>query len=871
LRNSVLTTLTDTDVRADASAVASAVLRGAMYDVTQQRHIESELQQQARLFQAVFNHAPDPMSIVSAERIIQSVNPALERVFGYQSEEVVGQTTAVLYADKQEWERLGRARFNTEFSLSSGPGETPTYARFRRKNGEIFPVEIYGDAIRDAAGETLGYLGVMHDVTHQMRVRDELRDNEERFRAFASAGSDWYWEMDAQLRFSYFSEPFTRVTGVAAEQLLGKTRQETRIAAVDDKTWTQHMEDLAAHRPFRQFVHSSTHTDGKVVWLAISGVPHFAEDGAFCGYRGSGSDITAQVHMEQALRDGEARFRQFAEMGADYYWETDEQMVFTSVYGRWGEFWGAQMEELIGKPRDPYMLIALGDAAAAEHARMIADHQPFTDLELRPPQADGVEKIVLASGSPVFDESGTFRGYRGASRDVTLERYMADQLAHQAAHDVLTGLENRRAFEQRLERVLQRAENSLTGHCLCYLDLDQFKVVNDTCGHAAGDELLRQVSSLLLEHIRTRDMLARLGGDEFGILLENCQLSGARVVAENIREALARFRFAWESKVFTIGVSIGVVSLTAGVNTVAQALSAADSACYVAKDNGRNHVHVHDGVDVQVTMRNSEMQWVERVSRAIEEDRLELWHQPIVRVAAGVDGGEHFEVLLRMRDEDGKILAPGLFLPAAERYDIASRIDRWVLSKTLHWLRTHPDQLARIALCSVNISGQSLSEDSFLDFARDALGQEGVPPQQICFEITETAAIRNLGAAKRFIRTIKGLGCRFALDDFGSGLSSFAYLKTLDVDFLKIDGMFVKDMDTDAVSLAMVRSINEVAHVMGKRTIAEFVENDAILERLGIIGVDFAQGYGIGHPVPLNTRLRSAGESTAGVVTPFRR
>jgi diguanylate cyclase (GGDEF)-like protein len=482
-------------------------------------------------------------------------------------------------------------------------------------------------------------------------------------------------------------------------------------------------------------------------------------------------------------------------------------------------------------------------------------------------------RLCLRVGRPVFDENGTFAGYRGASRDVTVERRMAEQLAHQAAHDVLTGLANRRAFEQRLKRVLQGGTREVPEHCLCYLDLEQFKVVNDTCGHSAGDELLRQVSTLLLEHIRARNTLARLSGDEVGILLEHCPLAGARIVAENSRQALAPFRFAWDGKLFTISVSIGVVPLSAEVDTVAQALRAADSACYVAKENGRNLVHVHDGVDVQVAQRNTEMQWVERVTPAIEADRLELWHQPIAKVSGSVDGAEHFEILLRMQDDDSKLLAPGLFLPAAERYDVASRIDRWVLNKTLAWLRAQRAQLLGIALCSVNISGQSLSEESFLEFTRDALSQEEVSAQLICFEITETAANRNLSAANRFIRMIKVMACQFALDDFGSGLSSFAYLKTLDVDFVKIDGMFVKDMDVDPVSLAMVRSINEVAHVMGKRTIAEFVENDAILERLRTIGVDFAQGYGVGYPVPLNPRgNRSAlAAPGSGVVTPFRR
>ncbi len=457
-------------------------------------------------------------------------------------------------------------------------------------------------------------------------------------------------------------------------------------------------------------------------------------------------------------------------------------------------------------------------------------------------------------------------------------RELADQLRFQATHDALTGLYNRYELERRLRHLLDDARRRRGEHALCYLDLDQFKIINDSCGHVAGDELLRQLAGQLQSSVFERDMLARLGGDEFGVLLEDCSLARAKKVADTLRRTIEDFRFRWDGRGFSIGVSIGLVPIVESSDSVTGILRAADSACYVAKDNGRNRVHVDDGEDAQVSRRNSEMEWVSAVARAIDDNRLELWYQPIAAVAsvAPVAGPDlHFELLLRLRGEDGTRVSPGVFLPPAERYGMASRVDRWVLARALAWFREHPRLAARVSLCSINLSGQSLSDDAFLDYACEALAGAGLPASRVCFEITETAAIQNLAAATRFIDTVKARGCRFALDDFGSGLSSFAYLKTLDVDFVKIDGMFVKDVDSDPVDLAMVRSINEIGHVMGKRTIAEFVENEAILKRIEGIGVDFAQGYGIGRPAPLDSLAGSPADDVdghpTGVVSPLQR
>ena len=355
---------------------------------------------------------------------------------------------------------------------------------------------------------------------------------------------------------------------------------------------------------------------------------------------------------------------------------------------------------------------------------------------------------------------------------------------------------------------------------------------------------------VLRGQVRERDTLARLGGDEFGVLMEHCSLAQAERVAKALREVIAGFRFLWEGRSFDVGVSVGLVSITEVSESIADILSAADRACYAAKDEGRNRVHVYREGDAELARRHGEMQWATRIPQALDEHRFHLVFQPIVPLDSGVSEGEHHEVLIRMEDEEGHIVLPGAFLPAAERYNLSVKIDRWVTGKALEWLEGDSKRLGNLFLCTINLSGLSLGDEEFLKSIIRQFDRTNIPPEKICFEITETAAIANLFNATRFMKALKELGCRFSLDDFGSGLSSFAYLKNLPVDFLKIDGVFVKDIVDDPIDLAMVKSINEVGHAMGKRTIAEHVENEAILETLKLpeIRVDYVQGYGIARP-----------------------
>jgi diguanylate cyclase (GGDEF)-like protein/PAS domain S-box-containing protein len=476
----------------------------------------------------------------------------------------------------------------------------------------------------------------------------------------------------------------------------------------------------------------------------------------------------------------------------------------------------------------------------------------------------GAESIAIDySVAPIRDRGANIVGAVLVIQDMSRERQYAARLSNLASHDALTGLLNRREFEQRLRAIVEHREAEEGQHAVLYLDLDQFKVVNDTSGHAAGDELLRQVGALLRPRLREGDVLARLGGDEFGVLLPHCPPAPALRIAEALRKAIVDFRFAWKNRSFTIGVSIGLVNLADGPHTLASALSAADAACYLAKDKGRNRVQVYRPEDSEVALRRGEMEWVHRLHRALAEDRLCLFSQPICAMHAPGAHSDHQELLVRLIDENNELIAPIAFIPAAERYHLMPSIDRWVI-RTAFRVITELRAAGNVGgTYAINISGASIGDDQFLDFVRESFARFRIPHASICFEITETTAVTSLSKAADFIGALREPGCRFALDDFGVGVSSFTYLKQLPVDFLKIDGSFVKNMLNDPVDAAMVEAIHRIGRVMGKQTIAESVETAATLDALRSVGIDYAQGNAIAVPsmfAPPGTRSRHSAE-----------
>jgi diguanylate cyclase (GGDEF)-like protein len=433
---------------------------------------------------------------------------------------------------------------------------------------------------------------------------------------------------------------------------------------------------------------------------------------------------------------------------------------------------------------------------------------------------------------------------------------LTDQLAYQSQHDALTGLANRQSFEEQLETALDAARKESCEHVLCHINIDHLHVINNSCGQAAGDELLRKVASLVAARIRERDPFARLEGDQFGILLKECSLDRAHSLVEGLLAALNQHRFSWDDQPFAISACIGVVAVNSRCKSVAAALSAAETACNVARDRGRNSIHFGSEKDRELTGRLDEMQWVARVQKALEEDQFVLYFQPIVPLQKSEDG-DHFELLIRMQGEEGEIIPPQHFLPAAEHYHLSARVDCWVIDAAVQWLQRHEPCLQRLSLCSINLSGLSVGNQQVLDCIIDIFASSSVPREKICFEITETATIARMASAIEFINRLRREGFRFSLDDFGSGLSSFGYLKTLPVDFLKIDGMFVKNMDADEFDNTVVKSIAEIGRVTGKKTVAEFVENQAAAERLRALGIDYAQGYHFSKPRPLDELAQS--------------
>jgi diguanylate cyclase (GGDEF)-like protein/PAS domain S-box-containing protein len=562
-------------------------------------------------------------------------------------------------------------------------------------------------------------------------------------------------------------------------------------------------------------------------------------------------DITERKLYEEALfREKESAQITLQSIG-DGVITTDANSTVDYINPVAEQLTGWRLEDAMGRPiEEIYRAFHEETCEPLENPLSVSIRRTRPIKSVRPMlliRRDGNELYVESTAAPIRDGAGAVSGGVLVFHDVTESRELNRRLSYHASHDLLTGLVNRREFESRVERALKSAKARESSYALCYLDIDQFKIINDTCGHSAGDVLLGQVGALLKSKVRWRDTLARLGGDEFGILLEACSLDEALRTAEVLREAVRNFRFTWEDRVFRLGASVGVVPIAAENEDVASILSAADSACAAAKESGRNRVHSFAENDIELMRRRREMQWAARINAALEEGRFELYRMQIQPLQRN-EPGQHYELLLRMRDETGRMVSPDNFIAAAERYGLTPAIDRWVIENALRWLVSEADEREKLSMCSINLSGQSLGDDKFLPFVIEQFQKSGIDASKICFEITETAAVASFSQANRFIQALRELGCRFALDDFGTGLSSFGYLKHFPVDFLKIDGSFVREILHDPIDREMVRSINEIGHLTGKKTIAEFAENAEIIQMLTSLGVDYAQGYGIAQP-----------------------
>ena len=692
----------------------------------------------------------------------------------------------------------------------------------------------------------------------RLRLREDLFIVRERDQLVTNTANDGLWDYDYRANRTFFSPRWRAMLGYDRDEDVPDWQ---KLVHPDDLARVQSglRDHLEGKTELFESTHRMRHADGDWRWIQSRIKARMGEEMRVRRLVGVETDITERKLYEEALfREKESAQITLQSIG-DGVATTDAEGSVQYLNPVAEGLTGWKLDDAVGMAIDEiFRGFHEETCEPVENPVLVAMRRNRSIKSVRPTlliRRDGNELYIESTAAPIRDPTGGVTGGALVFHDVTESRELNRRLSYAASHDILTELVNRTEFENRLGRSLKSAKAMETSYAVLYIDLDQFKIVNDACGHSAGDQLLKQIGALLKAKIRWRDTLARLGGDEFGVLLESCTMDEALRTAESLREVVNEFRFMWDDRTFRLGASIGVVPITPATDDVAALLTAADSACAAAKDAGRNRVYSYQENDIDLMKRRKEMQWAARISNALEENRFELFRQTIMPLQAGLDTGAHYELLLRMRDESGRLVSPDLFIVAAERYGLTPSIDRWVIAHALRWLVSEADERQRLALCSINLSGQSLADEKFLPFVVEQFEHSGIDGRLICFEITETAAIASYSQANRFIHALKEIGCRFALDDFGTGLSSFGYLKHFPVDFLKIDGSFVKEILHDPIDREMVRSINEIGHLTGKQTIAEFAENTEIITMLRGIGVDYAQGYGVEKPKQLREEL----------------
>jgi diguanylate cyclase (GGDEF)-like protein/PAS domain S-box-containing protein len=828
-------------------------------DITDFKNRQHDLEQGERRLRDYLESAGDWYWETDQQHLFTSISPHFTEATGVPVERLLGTSRPESAPDGTT--PLAWAEHMVELDAKQ-PFRDLIYAGKDALAGRRY-YRVSGVPFYDADGEFAGYRGTALDCTADMEARHLRERHLEAIESF-SGGYALYDKDDHLLEWNSawidFAHPAARDTirrGAAFEDTVRANVAHGLFpeAQADPETWI-------AQRIRR---HQECGTPWEIRgsrkrWFLMR--ERRTPDG---GVLITSTDVTELKERENALRDGEERFRDFAETAADWFFELDTDLRLRFISPRYEKLTGIDPEELVGLPFED--IIARNEQAVQKTRCTLDQMRDGCELdgaEVEGHTSTGVQIIHSISAIPITDAAGHFAGYRGSGRDVTQARHLASQLVYQASHDELTGLVNRRELEDRLTRAIDRARDTDAMHALCFLDLDQFKVVNDTCGHGAGDELLRQLAQSLQTRLRARDTLARLGGDEFALLLEHCSLEQAKSVANTLRRTVEEHEFIREGKRFRLGVSIGLVPITGNLYDSSDALRAADTACYLAKEQGRNRVHVYSPDNAEVTRREGEIGWVSRINSALVEDRLTLFAQPIVPACPTMvqDFPGRFELLLRLTEDDGSLVPPGAFLPAAERYGLASHIDRWVVKNALTFINTHRAVIPAGTVFCINLSGHSMGDPDFTADLCSTLENRGPASGSLCFEVTESAAIAKLDTAREFMQTIRALGCQFALDDFGTGLSSFAYLRDLPVDYLKIDGSFIRDLDSDPMNLSMVRSINDIGHVLGKQTIVEHVAEKEDAQLLLEIGVNFLQGFGIGKPVPLSTLFATTGGHT---------
>lgn len=693
-------------------------------------------------------------------------------------------------------------------------------------------------------------------IGERMQTEAALRKTEAEYRQLVENQPDLICRFLPDTTLTFVNAAYAEFFGKPVQELVGQRFIDFLSAAEREEVRAQ-LAAFALAAPSRQYEHRTKRADGEARWHLWHDFALFDERGEVTHFQSVGIDITSRKQIEEALFEEKERAQVTLHSIGDAVITTDRRSIVQYLNPVAETLTGWSDQEARGQPLNLVFNIineqsreAAPDPVARclQHGRAVglANHTVLINR-------NGKEYDIDDSAAPIRGRDGQILGAVLVFHDITESRQLARQLAHDATHDPLTGLVNRAEFEKRLERALNSAQHYGARHVLCYLDLDHFKRVNDSAGHTAGDELLKQINSLLAGMFRERDTLARIGGDEFGLLLDNCPVDRAYIIAEAVVGAVRDYRFHWEGHTHQIGVSVGLVPITARATSSAELLTQADIACYTAKGLGRNQVHVYQQPDRESSVRHSEILGPTGLRDALEHNRFRLFYQPIVALSQLGQPLGRYEVLLRVAQEqrstsDGGLVLPAAFMPVAERHGLMGAIDRWVIETAFRdYAQGAGVANARIA---INLSSNSLADRDLLDFIERQLARYGLSPGQVCFEITETAAIHNLGRAAQLMTALKRRGCQLALDDFGSGLSSFHYLKSLPVDYLKIDGSFIKDIGDSPSDCALVAAINQMSHTLGLETIAEFTHSGIIVERLRELGVDYAQGYFFGKPAP---------------------
>jgi diguanylate cyclase (GGDEF)-like protein/PAS domain S-box-containing protein len=683
-----------------------------------------------------------------------------------------------------------------------------------------------------------------------IKIQAQLSKSEQLHRFFVDSSPDIIYMLNDKGEFVFLNNAIAKILGFEKQEVIGKHYSDLVYQPDMEKAKYAFNERRTGDRSTKaielrlccKFSEEPKYVETNSITIVLSskGVYKKKQDNKeFVGTYGVIRDINDRKLSENMLR----KLNLAVENSPNLIYITDSNGTIEYANPKIVDISGYTADEVLGRnPR----IFSSGETPPFEYKILwdtISSGQIWRGV-FKNRKKTGELYWAQQSIAPMLNSEKCVTHYVAIQEDVTEALLQREQISHQATHDSLTDLINRNEFDRRLKRIINTAKINHSEHVLCYLDLDNFKIVNDTCNHSAGDELLRQISRQFLKLIRYRDSIARLGGDEFAILMEHCSLQQALLTTERIHKQIEQFQFYWENKCFRIGVSIGLVLINSENSAFDDLLERADMACYLAKKGGRNRSHVFDDQDHANILRQNELPWPEKIRDALSRNRFKLYRQKIMPLNSIQEEGEHYEILIRMEDDEGNLILPCAFIPAAERYQLAVELDQWVIRNLFDWFLQHPDRLQALTLCSINLSASSLAGKEMSGFIAEQFKKTGLPPDKFCFEITETAIIANLTTATEFMISLKELGCLFSLDDFGSGFSSFSYLKNLQVDFLKMDGIHVRNIESDPVSLEMVKSINDIAHLMGKKTIAKFVENDEVLKILTGLKVDYVQGYG---------------------------